>query len=88
MENRRHSASLIVALVAFTLPGFYLLSYCLLVVPEGRYGPPDQNRWRTFLGHYHYAPALAPKVFWPLERIDQTLRPDAWPDPPIVHPPL
>jgi hypothetical protein len=87
MERPRYFAPLMTAILLVLLPALYVISYLSLVVPEGRYTAADRNGWRTFIGHYHVAPAYAPKVFWPLEKLDQWLRPDAWPDPPIVHPP-
>lgn len=88
MERRRSFTPVLILVGMVAIPLLYVASYLLLVVPEGRYGTPDREGWRTFIGHYHYAPTVLPKFYRPLELIDQRLRPDAWPDPPIVHPPL
>jgi hypothetical protein len=75
-------ASLIVAIVLLLLPVLYVGSYLALVVPRGvavkwQDGGPHSSESR--LVHYHVLNEDA-GVFWPLEKIDRKLRPNAWID--------
>lgn len=75
MTNR---APLIAANVLLLLPVVYVVSYFLLVWPDG-----ERFRWadsRSDFPTYRYGTETwAGTMFWPLEQIERTLRPRAWP---------
>jgi hypothetical protein len=69
------------------LPVLYVGSYLALVVPAGQF-VPDQTTFCTYtsrtsqlggMGRLEsYRIAKCQRFFWPLERVDQRLRPKAW----------
>jgi hypothetical protein len=68
-------APLIVAIVLLTLPVFYVASYLALVVPRHyiaylAFGRVDH--------YYRFGGDWARRFYWPLEKIDQKLRPEEW----------
>ena len=77
---------LILAIVLLLLQVLYVGSYLALVEPKGRLVLK-----RTLIGnarflngrveHYRAGGEWSPVVFWPLEQIDQKLRPRAWDGP-------
>jgi hypothetical protein len=82
---KKHAAPLIAALLLF-LSVLYLGSYCALVKPFHRsVWVGGAGTLRMELDHYRWGGRVSAKVFWPLEQIDRTVRPEAWelicPDP-------
>jgi hypothetical protein len=69
----------IIAAVLLLLPVLYLVSYLLLVWPDG-----ERLRWadsRSDFETYRYGTeSWAPTFYWPLEQIDRKIRPNAWDD--------
>ncbi|QDU30820.1 hypothetical protein ETAA8_59690 [Anatilimnocola aggregata] len=74
MTNR---APLIVAIVLLILPVLYVGSYLALVLPDGeRFELANSLQ---YLPTYRFGTASwAWRVYWPLERIDRRVRPEAW----------
>jgi hypothetical protein len=70
-------APLIAAILLLLLPVVYVVSYVLLVWPDGeRFQLADS---RSDFPTYRYGTETwAGTLFWPLEQIDRTLRPRAW----------
>jgi hypothetical protein len=81
----RNRAPLIVAIALLILPVLYMGSYFALVVP-GRYSfPPDTDEHQTKIilvkNFYRFDfDRMAAKIFWPLEQLDQRVRPGTWID--------
>ena len=79
-------APLILTIVLLLLPVLYVGSYLALVVPGGINVVVEEAD--TELGlfpvidiqHYRAADQMAKFVFWPLERIDRSIRQGAWID--------
>jgi hypothetical protein len=76
----------VIAAVLLLLPVLYVASYLALVVPDGieivtYYRSTDPQY--PIMGdvryvNYRIASGVCDKVFWPLERLDRTLRPAKW----------
>lgn len=79
MNKQRHSrAPLIIAIGLLLLPNLYVVSYLVLVWPDRmRYDSLD-SRWEVFPTYRYGTEAWAGRVYWPLERLDRKLRPNAW----------
>lgn len=76
MEERRSLVPVVVAML-LALPALYVGSYLAMVQP----GQPDidmGNGQSEAPPTYRFGDGLADRVFWPLEQIDQRLRPSAW----------
>ncbi|WP_254513555.1 hypothetical protein [Anatilimnocola floriformis] len=78
---------LFIVITLLLLPVIYIGSYLALVVPAGRTRPVQfreaDGELRTALSHFpdeHYRLSEHPchEIFWPLEQIDQQIRPEAW----------
>lgn len=89
MPNR---VPLILAIVLLCLPLLYVASYLGLVTPTGTL-VPDPVQPAPEFGEmsqrkpYRIFSAACEQIFWPLERMDRTLRPAAW-EHWLVVPPL
>jgi len=72
----------IVAIVLLLLPVLYMGSYLALVEPPSHFRG-GSHRMRMYGKQYHYRcfNATSQQVFWPLQRIDEQLRPRSdWAD--------
>lgn len=78
-DQEMNRAPLFVAVFVLLLPLFYVASYLALVVPGG-WSIPNAMASRDYPTHFHYrcGGAVADRLFWPLEKVDQWLRPNAW----------
>ncbi|QDU25120.1 hypothetical protein ETAA8_01810 [Anatilimnocola aggregata] len=77
MTNR---GPLIIAIVLLLLPVIYVICYLALVDPHGNHLPLVGSG--PFFTHYRFGRNHSAQIFWSLERIDRTLRPETWYDPP------
>jgi hypothetical protein len=73
---KKHAAPIIVAILLL-LPVLYAGSYLALVVPRPSVGNSVQLG-NGPLWKYRFGGTYAARLFWPLERIDRTVRPEAW----------
>jgi hypothetical protein len=73
--KRESRAPLIVAIVLLLLPVLYVGSYFVLVVPEGFLVARDGQNFGTY---YRIGGAWSRRFYWPMEEIDQKIRPRAW----------
>ncbi|WP_254513273.1 hypothetical protein [Anatilimnocola floriformis] len=74
--KRESYSPLIVAIALLLLPIVYVGSYLTLVVPSAFVTlTRSANR-----GNYRVASAVCSRIFWPLEKIDRKVRPQAWDD--------
>ncbi len=74
----------LVAATILLLLVLYAGSYLALVLPgPPTYAPVPYPPWRKDTPTYRVFPAVAKKVYWPLEQLDRRVRPKAWdyPDP-------
>jgi hypothetical protein len=82
-KDTSRATPLVVALLLILPLILYVGSYLALVVPEG-FIVQKQAGGFTFHVSLHYrwgGESTAPRVFWPLEQLDRTLRPGRWPVP-------
>ncbi len=82
MNPTKSRGPLFLAIALLLLPTLYLGSYFALVVPRGipkQLDSIDPYSYKDLLwSHNRVANDFLEIVFWPLERIDRKLRPDAW----------
>lgn len=75
---KKHTGPIIAALLLL-LPVLYVVSYFALVVPAGIWGTPATPLASVaYLGTYRCGDTWGERLFWPLEKIDRKLRPQAW----------
>jgi hypothetical protein len=84
---KKHAAPIIAAILLL-LPVLYLGSYLALVVPKGiTVFPPREGELQggstSRIGHtyyYRFKIGWGERVFWPLQQLHRTIRPDDWGD--------
>lgn len=80
---KRHAAPIIAATLLFLLV-LYVGSYFALVVPHGRayvQMPVFPGSAPLYISNYRLGDETPRAFFWPLERIDRKVRPQAWVEP-------
>ena len=74
--KRESYAPLFIAIALLLLPAVYVGSYFALVTPRRVVMKPD--RCGPYAEYHDYRLSHCDVLFYPLERIDQTLRPGTW----------
>jgi hypothetical protein len=80
MDKQRKSRAPLIVAILLLLPMFYVGSYLAMVLPEGQDGRIEYSYGRPniHIDYYRFGSDRALLFFWPLERIDRKVRPEAW----------